>query len=228
MLRASNLFGRALRETGQALDRLGLVIAQNELFKDTFSRHRSIMNLFDKRPVIAAGVFVAPNASVIGEVLLLNKVSIWYGAVLRADKNKIKIGNNSNVQDRAVINTVTSLDSGFPSEVDIGDNVTIGHGALITSSIIGDNAVIGQGAIIQEGSDIGSNTIIAPGSVILPGTLVPSGQLWAGNPAVYIRAVSEEEVSSSEKSASNYADLASQHSEEFLPYGTVYQQAEKL
>jgi hypothetical protein len=97
MLRVSNLFGRALRETGQAIDRLGLTIAGNEIFKDTYSRHRPVMNLFDRvfqhlklhysynyefiyflyqRPIIAAGVFVAPNASVIGKVLLLNHVSV--------------------------------------------------------------------------------------------------------------------------------------------------------
>jgi carbonic anhydrase/acetyltransferase-like protein (isoleucine patch superfamily) len=152
---------------------------------------------------------------------------VWYGAVLRGDKNKIKIGRQTNVQDRAVIGTVSNLDSGFPSNVDIGDQVralqnsaailwaiwgdfaqmlleffgkqnvtsrtcaksvhvspnfphvqvTIGHGALITSSTIGNRVLIGQGAVVQEGSEIGNNSIIAAGAVVLPGkslTAVPS------------------------------------------------------
>eukprot|EP00597_Dinobryon_sp_UTEXLB2267_P003264 CAMPEP_0170080246 /NCGR_PEP_ID=MMETSP0019_2-20121128/16434_1 /TAXON_ID=98059 /ORGANISM="Dinobryon sp., Strain UTEXLB2267" /LENGTH=228 /DNA_ID=CAMNT_0010294125 /DNA_START=6 /DNA_END=692 /DNA_ORIENTATION=- len=228
MLRVSNLFGRAVRETGQAIDRLGLTIAGNEIFKDTYSRHRPVMNLFDRRPVIAAGVFVAPNASVIGKVLLLNHVSIWYGAVLRGDNSGIKVGHMSNIQDRAVINTVESLESGFPSDVDIGDYVTVGHGALLTSCTVGNRVLIGQGSIIQEGSEIGSNSMIAAGAVVLPGTAVPSGQLWAGNPAVYIRDLSEEEIAGLEKSAAAYDRLGKEHAEEFLPYGTVYQAAEKL
>jgi gamma-carbonic anhydrase len=81
--RAGHIMGVAIRETGQALDRLGLVIADNEIFRDHISRHRPIMNLYDKRPIAAIDVFVAPNASVIGQVLLLGEVSVWYGAVIR-------------------------------------------------------------------------------------------------------------------------------------------------
>jgi carbonic anhydrase/acetyltransferase-like protein (isoleucine patch superfamily) len=105
----------------------------------------------------------------------------------------------TNIQDRAVINTVDSLESGFPSDVDIGDYVTVGHGALLTSCTVGNRVLIGQGSIIQEGSEIGSKSIIAAGAVVLPGTAVPSGQLWAGNPAVYIRDLSEEEIAGFEK-----------------------------
>lgn len=226
MKRATHLLGRALRETGQAVDRLGLTMSNNEIFKETFSRHRSIMNLFDKRPVLAAGVFVAPNASVVGNVLLYNDVSVWYGAVLRGDKNKIKVGHQTNVQDRAVISTVSNLDSGFPSNVDIGDQVTIGHGALITSSIIGNRSLIGQGAVVSEGCEIGNNSMVAAGAVVLPGTLIPPGQLWAGNPAKYVRDVTDDERKLFEKSAASYVDKGREHAEEFLPYGTVYQHAE--
>jgi hypothetical protein len=81
--RASHLLGVAMRESGQALDRLGLVIADNEIFRDHLSRHRPVMNIYDKKPIVAIDVFVAPNASVIGQVLLLGEVSVWYGAVIR-------------------------------------------------------------------------------------------------------------------------------------------------
>mmetsp|Transcript_54822 Transcript_54822/g.111894 ORF Transcript_54822/g.111894 Transcript_54822/m.111894 type:complete len:231 (+) Transcript_54822:43-735(+) len=230
MRRASHLFGRALRETGQAVDRLGLTFANNDMFKETFSRHRSIMNLFDQRPVIAAGVFVAPNASVVGDVLLLNDVSIWYGAVLRADKSSIKIGTRTNVQDRAVIGTVANLQSGsgFPARVEVGDEVTIGHGALLTSCTVGNRSLIGQGAVVQEGAEVGHNCIVAAGAVVLPGTLIADNQLWAGNPAVFVRDVSEAELAYFPKAAEAYEAIAKTHSDEFLPYGTAYQEAEKL
>ena len=124
---------------------------------------------------------------------------IWYGVVIRGDKNIVKIGHATNIQDRAVIDTESELESGFPAEVDIGNYVTIGHGALLTSCVIQDSVLIGQGAIIQKGSIIQSHSIIAAGSVILPGTLVPSKQLWAGNPAKYIRDVTEDEIAHIEK-----------------------------
>lgn len=106
----------------------------------------------------------------------------------------VRIGNFTNVQDRAIISTVSKVDSGFPSDVEIGDKVTIGHGAILTSCTVGDQSMIGQGAIVSEGSDIGSNTIIAAGAIVLPNTKVPSGQLWAGNPAAYVRDVTAEEL----------------------------------
>ena len=92
----------------------------------TGSRHRQISNLFDQRPRVASNAFVAPSATVVGEVELWDKVSIWYGAVIRGDRNSVKIGNCTNVQDHAVITTVPSLDTGFPAKVDIGNMVTIG------------------------------------------------------------------------------------------------------
>ena len=177
---------------------------------------------------MAIGSWVAPNASVIGQVALYDQVSVWYGAVVRGDKNKIKIGRVTNIQDRAVVSTVANLDSGFPADVDIGDFVTVGHGAMLTSCTIGNHVLIGQGAIIQEGSVVENNSIVAAGAVVLPDTLIPSGQLWAGNPAVYIRDVTEDEVENFEKQAKNYSVLAKEHSDEFLPFGTVYQEAEKL
>eukprot|EP01034_Spumella_vulgaris_P021365 gene21365-27395_t len=137
------------------------------------------------RPVIAAGCFIAPNASVIGK-------------------------------------------NGYPSDVSIGNRCTVGHGALITSSTIGDFVLVGQGAIIQEGCDIGDHCIIAAGAVVLPNLVIPAGQLWAGNPAQYIRDVTEDEKKGQSVSSDVYGDLALQHEAEFLPVGTLYQDGEKL
>lgn len=227
MRRATHLLGRAFRETGQALDRAGLTIGENEIFKETFARHRPIMNLFDKRPVTAAGVFVTPNSSVVGKVMLFDRVTVWYGAVLRGDKNYIQVGTLSSIGDRTVINTVSSLDSGFPSSVVIGDQTTIGAGAVITSSAVGSRCKVGAGAIIQEGCDISNDCIIAPGSVLLPNTVVPTGQFWAGNPATYQRDVDPQEIDAQEKASEAMYSTSCEHSEEFLPYGTVYQAAEE-
>jgi len=196
--------------------------------QSAFAKHRTVMNLKEKRPVVAAGVFVAPNASVIGKVLLFDRVSVMYGAVVRGDKSKVKIGTLSSVQDRAVIKTVASLESGFPSDVVIGDQVTIGQGAILTSCTVGNRTVIGAGAIIQEGCEIAHEVVIAAGSVVASETIIPKGQFWAGNPAKYERDVSEEELAAAEKIADSHYNVAKEHIDEFLPYGTIYQQAEKM
>jgi len=153
--------------------------------------------------------------------------SVWYGAVVRGDKNTIRIGTKTNIQDRAVISTVHELDSGFPSTVEIGNNVTIGHGAIITSSIVRSNSLIGQGAIIGAGCVIGRNVLIAAGANVLPETIVLDNQLWAGNPAKHIRDLTEEEIGNLQKSADSYSELKKEHADEFLPFGTIYQEAEK-
>jgi gamma-carbonic anhydrase len=103
------------------------------------------------------------------------------------------------VQDRAVINTVSSLENGFPAEVNIGDKVTIGHGALLTSCTVGSQALIGQGAIVQAGAEVGAQAMVAAGAVVLPNTVIPAKQLWAGNPAKYIRDLNDEEISHLDK-----------------------------
>lgn len=224
--RATHLLGTAVRETGQAMDRLGLKIVGNDIYQETYSRHRPVMNIYDKVPGVAVDAFVAPSASVIGKVLMLDKSSVWYGAVVRGDKNKIKLGFCSNIQDRAVVTCTSELESGFPADVDIGNYVTVGSGAVLTSCIIQDETSIGMNAIVQEGSVIEKNVVVAPGSVVAPGTLIPSGQLWAGNPAQFVRNLTEDEKKNLELVADNYAILAAEHKDEFLPYGTLYQHAE--
>jgi carbonic anhydrase/acetyltransferase-like protein (isoleucine patch superfamily) len=111
--------------------------------------------------------------------------------------------------------------------VNIGNNVTIGHGAILTSCIVKSDTLIGQGAIVGAGAEVGRHCVIAAGAVILPDTLIPDKELWAGNPAKKIRAVTDEEIEGLKKSAEVYHELAQQHSEEFLPVGTLYQEAEK-
>lgn len=119
--------------------------------------------------------------------------------MIRGDKAPVDIGYKCNIQDRAVISTVTALNSGFNSDVTIANYVTIGHGALLTSCSVGEKTLIGQGAIIGQGADIGGQCIVAAGAVVLPDTVIPNRQLWAGNPAQYVRDVTDEEIADATK-----------------------------
>jgi len=139
----------------------------------------------------------------------------------------VKIGPVTNVQDRAVIQAVSSLESGFNSDVSIGGYCTIEKGAILTSCILEDGVQIGAGAIVEEGSVIGRNAVISAGAVVQAGSLVPAHEYWAGNPACFVRTVEEEEAGAFEKSAVATAELAQEHAAEFLPHGFAYVQAEK-
>ena len=153
--------------------------------------------------------------------------SVWYGAVVRGDMNKVKIGVGSVIKDRAVVDTVASLPSGYPADVDIGRHCTVGAGAVVTSSVLKDGVQVGTGAIVCEGCVMETNCILAAGSVLPAGTLVPANQFWAGNPAVYQRDVEEEEAGQAAKNAVNMAAAASRHADEMLPHGFAYVEAEK-
>jgi gamma-carbonic anhydrase len=209
MQRIPHLLGKAVRESGQALDRLGLTISGVESFLGAYSRHRSIMPMdVDKNPEVSATAFVAPNASVIGNVKLGEGSSVWYNSILRADStdSEISIGKKTNIQDRSVLT----------GKITIGDNVTVGHGALMSGNVtIGDEVLIGQGSIISEDSVIEGKSIVAAGAVVLPRTTVPSGQMWAGNPAKFMRACKDGESAGFVPQADHYVALASDHAKSF-------------
>eukprot|EP00602_Paraphysomonas_sp_CaronLab_P006930 CAMPEP_0185024702 /NCGR_PEP_ID=MMETSP1103-20130426/7885_1 /TAXON_ID=36769 /ORGANISM="Paraphysomonas bandaiensis, Strain Caron Lab Isolate" /LENGTH=238 /DNA_ID=CAMNT_0027557739 /DNA_START=49 /DNA_END=765 /DNA_ORIENTATION=- len=225
--KAVHYFGRALRESGQALDRVALRLAENEVFNESFVRHRNQMPMQKKYPLVALDAFVAPNATLIGDVTLMTQSSVWFGAVIRGDKNKVRIGSFTNVQDKVVINSTQELETGLPADVNIRHHCTIGQGAVLNSCVIEDHCVIGMNAVISEGCVVESGSMIAAGSVLLPHTIVPPGELWAGNPAVYIRDIKEEEFVSFEKQAKSFASLGNSHRDEYLPFGNAYRDAEK-
>ena len=147
-------------------------------------------------------VFIAEGARVVGNVEIARDSSVWYNAVIRADSNSIKIGERSNVQDNAVIHT--SRDFG----VVIGDNVTIGHGAIVHGCTIGNNVMIGMGAIILNGAVIEENSIIGAGALITGGKTVPAGSLAFGNPFRIVRGLTEQEIKSIPDNAQSYVDEA--------------------
>jgi carbonic anhydrase/acetyltransferase-like protein (isoleucine patch superfamily) len=157
------------------------------------------------RPNIHESCFVAENATLIGQVTLRKNVNIWYGAVLRGDDHYISIGENTNIQDNCVIH----IDHDFPTI--IGDDVTVGHGAIVHACKVGNNVLIGMGAIVLNGAEIGDNVIIAAGSLVPPGKKIPPNTLIMGSPAKVTRELTEKDISDIRDSAMYYAELANKY-----------------
>lgn len=161
-------------------------------------------------PRLAADVFVAPGATLIGDVTVGAGSSIWFGSVLRGDVNAIRIGNNTNIQDLSVIH-VTSVASGKPMATHVGDNVTIGHRVILHGCTIADNVLVGMGAIVMDGAIIGKNCVIGAGSLVTEGTFIPEGHLALGSPARVKRPLTEFEIAGLELSAAHYRELAAKY-----------------
>ncbi len=156
-------------------------------------------------PKIPENCFIAPNATIVGDVEIGNDCSIWFSAVIRGDVNKIKIGNKVNVQDGACIHCTYER-----TETKIGNNVSIGHNAIVHGCQIHDNVLIGMGAIVMDNAIVGSNTIIAAGAVVLENTLVEPNSIYAGIPAKKVKEVSAEHTEGEiQRIANNYKMYAS-------------------
>ncbi len=157
----------------------------------------------DKEPVIGKNVFIAPTASVIGEVTIGEGSSIWHGAVVRGDCWKILIGKYSNIQDCCVCHVTT----GGP-ELVIGDHVTVGHGAILHSCEVGDGSLIGMGAVVLDGARVGAGCIVAANSVVLEDTVIPPGSLVAGIPGTVKKQLDLDVIEKLKKQAGEYHELA--------------------
>eukprot|EP00210_Caulerpa_lentillifera_P009557 g9115.t1 len=168
------------------------------------------MNLGVKKPVLAENVWVAPNASVVGNVNLGKDSSVWYGAIIKGDESSVKIGDGTNIQDGATVG-IGLTNSKDKSPTVIGRNVTIGHYATLTGCIVEDECLIGIGVVICHGVKMDQGAMLAAGAVVLSGTRIPPKQLWAGNPAVYKRDLKDQEISFLPVSARNYIELAQKH-----------------
>ncbi len=169
-----------------------------------------IRELNGKRPHYGEGCFFAENAVIVGDVEMGNQCSIWYNAVVRGDVHYIKMGNKVNIQDGAVIHCTYQK---FPTN--IGNNVSIGHNAIVHGCTVHDNVLIGMGAIVMDDCVVGSNTIIAAGAVVTQGTRVESGSIYAGIPAKKIKDISNELISGEiARIADNYVKYAGWYKEE--------------
>jgi len=164
-----------------------------------------IKELNGNKPIFGNNCFFAENSVIIGEVEMGNQCSIWYNAVIRGDVHYIKLGNKVNVQDGAVIHATYKK-----SPTNIGNNVSIGHNALVHGCTIHDNVLVGMGAIIMDDCIVESNSIIAAGAVVTKGTHIKSGSIYAGVPAKKVKDISEELISGEiDRIANNYVKYAS-------------------
>ena len=153
---------------------------------DEESKHRMKLPLYDLTPRLYNN-WVAPNATVVGEVRIGPFSSVWYNTVIPGDINGVDIGRFTSVGDNCVIHTAAALPTGMPAKVTISNNVTIGAGSTLYSCDIMEDVVIGEKCVIMEGAKLEAGCQIAPGSVVPPGRLIPAKQLWGGNPCVWMK-----------------------------------------
>ena len=203
-----SVVGRALRETGQLLDRYGMSMMGNFAYKEELCRHRRIMPLDGVKPVIGRESFISPHSSVIGQVTLGDRVSIWYGAVLRGDVNQITVGNNSSIGDRTVVHP-TLLGTDAP--ISIGDNVVIGEGSVLHGCTINDSVIVEPGCVVEDGAILSKNSKLSSGSTLQKNVVVPEGQLWKGAPAKFDRNLTPDEITEIVEQATQYHVLAQKH-----------------
>ena len=164
-----------------------------------------ILTILDKTPQFGTDCFIAPNATIAGDVVMGNECSIWFNAVLRGDVNSIKMGNKVNVQDGAVVHCTYQKNA-----TNIGNNVSIGHNALVHGCTIHDNVLIGMGAIVMDRCIIHSNSIVAAGAVLTEGTVVEEGTIYAGVPAKKVKDISTDLIHGEiDRIANNYIKYAS-------------------
>jgi carbonic anhydrase/acetyltransferase-like protein (isoleucine patch superfamily) len=155
-------------------------------------------------PTWGDNCFIAPNATIVGDVIMGSDCSVWFNAVIRGDVNSIRLGNKVNVQDGAVIHCTYQK-----TKTIVGNNVSIGHNAIVHGCQIDDNVLIGMGAIVMDNVSIGSNSIIAAGAVVLEGTIIEKGVIYGGVPARKIKDVPQELISGQiERIAENYLKYA--------------------
>lgn len=151
-------------------------------------------------PKLGNNCFIAPNATIVGDVECGDDCSFWFNAVVRGDVNSIRLGNKVNIQDGAVIHCTYQK-----TKTILGNNVSVGHNAIVHGCKVHDNVLIGMGAIVMDNCEIGSNTIIAAGAVLTEGTIVPSGCIYAGVPAKKVKDISQELISGEiDRIANNY------------------------
>lgn len=158
------------------------------------------------RPSIADSAFIAPDATIVGRVTVGADASIWYKCVLRGDVHEIRVGARTNIQDGTVVHVTTDRYGAY-----IGDDVTIGHMALIHGAILEPGSFIGMRATVMDNCVVESGAMVAAGALLTPGKRVPRGQLWAGNPARPMRDLGADEIAYFKRTIAHYAELGRRH-----------------
>ncbi|CAO2826968.1 unnamed protein product [Amaranthus hypochondriacus] len=204
------------------------IIESPDRVKWDYRGQRLMIPLGQWNPKIAVDAYVAPNVVLAGQVTVCDGASVWNGSVLRGDLNKITVGFCSNVQEKSVLHAAWSSPTGLPAETSIDRFVTVGAYCGLRSCTIEPECIIGQHSILMEGSLVETHSILEAGSVVPPGRRIPTGELWAGNPARFVRTLTHEETLEIPKLAVAINDLSKSYFSEYLPYSTVYLEVEKL
>ena len=162
-------------------------------------------------PKIAADAFIAETAVVIGDVEVGPGSSIWYGCVLRGDSNSIKIGARTNIQDGTVIHVNHDREGAVGTRTTIGNDITVGHMALLHACTLEDGAFVGMKACVMDGVVVEGGAMVAAGALVTPGKRVKKGELWAGSPAKLMRPLTEREIAYFTYSSQHYAELGASY-----------------
>ncbi len=170
------------------------------------STQARLLSFGGRTPTLGACAWVAPGAVLVGDVTLGADSSVWYGCVVRGDVNAIRIGARSNVQDGSVLHVTRER---FDTEV--GDEVTIGHRAVVHGCRVGDGALIGIGAVVLDGAVIGEGALVGAGAVVTPGKTIPPRSLVVGTPARVIRTLEDADLEKHRQQALLYVELARSH-----------------
>ena len=157
-------------------------------------------------PRLHPSVWIAPGAAVIGDVEIGEDSSVFYGAVLRGDVECIRIGARTNIQDQATLHVTEGRYSTW-----LGDEITVGHRAVVHGCRVGDGALIGIGAVVLDGAEIGENALVGAGAVVTPGTVIESGMLALGMPAKIVRRLEEDEIALQRERTLRYVETARKH-----------------
>jgi carbonic anhydrase/acetyltransferase-like protein (isoleucine patch superfamily) len=186
----------------------GKVKAMNDL-----PPHVSIIPFGGKSPVIHPSAFIAPGCRIIGDVEIGPDASIWYNCVIRADVNRIRIGARTNIQDGTIVHCDSDKDGsgGYPTI--IGDDVLIGHLAMVHGCILRDRAFVGLGAIVMDGCTVEGDAMLAAGAMLTPGKRMASGELWAGRPATFMRQLTDAQLAGMRAGVIGYVRNAKAHQE---------------
>ena len=171
----------------------------------------TIVSFFGKTPRIHDSAFVAPGACIVGDVEIGPDSSVWYNCVLRGDINRIVVGARSNIQDGAIVHVEGPAGSNEGSPALIGDEALVGHMAILHGCFLEDRAFVGMGAIAMDDSRVGGGAMLAAGALLTAGRAIPAGELWAGRPARFTRALSEDEQEAIRRQSLHYVDNAARH-----------------
>ena len=168
-------------------------------------REPLVLSYAQSRPVVAETAFVAPNATIVGDVTVGAGAGVFYGAVVRGDRSPLRVGANSNLQDNVTVHS----DPEHPTT--IGERVSVGHGAVVHGCVIEDDVLVGMNATVLNGAVVGRGSLVAAGAVVLEGAVVPPGSLVAGVPGAVRRQLTDEERRAVSRNAQHYIELSREH-----------------